>query len=526
MILAKAFLSGRGRWALRCAYDEQVTEQCHKLPGMHFDREARAWVGYLDALKPLIRRLEKHRIAKVRILTPPVQAPSFFEDDDRLRPYQKEGADFIVDHADEGVLLADDLGLGKTRTILCALSELELPAVVVCPAGVKRSWVSEGEKVGVKVKMISGGKVEDFDLDGVVVINYDILPTWLPFLKSAQTVVFDEAHYLINERSRRSRLCKELAAGCSYRIAATATPFTNKPRNLWNVVDTISPGRFGKFFYFAKRYCDAHNETIELRDGDTKTILKCDGATHLKELSNRLKQFTIRRMKADVQLELPPQIRQIVEVDVASDSLAYEWSLKNTKEARIALSAAAKTKIPHAVEMADEVVAGGGHVVVFCHEKRVVRETVRALEERHVPVFWATGELSPERREKAAAEAARAPSALVVTTHSMGVGINYLTYADHAIFLELDYEPHWLIQAAGRLHRQGQRKTVHVRYLVAIGTIDEAIRDAVLNKMDVFERTFGSTEAGFVDDLRGGSEEDSLAAVRDYLHEMGKTYFT
>lgn len=527
MILAKINPQPGGVYAVSMPYNAQAVEIAHEIPGLVFDRETKAWACYRDALQIFTEKITAQRLAKFKFITSQVK-PLSCGDDDRLRSYQREGVDFLFKHASEGVLLADVMGLGKTRTCLVAVEKFGTPAVIVCPASVKRSWIAEGNRIGIDVFPLSGTKPDDNANieDGIVVINYDIVHAWLPLLIGAKSVVFDEAHYLINERSRRSKACKELAHSCEFRIAATGTPLTNKPKDLWNIVDTISPNRFGKFFYYAKRFCDAHQEAIQLQDGDEKLVWKWDGATNLDELSSRLKHFMIRRTKEDVQLQLPPQIRQTTEVDVASDSLAYEWSLKNSKAARIALSAAAQAKIPHAVEMAKEVLAEGGNVVVFCHEKVVVREMVAALAAAGIEnVFSATGDQSVEKRQETAERAQKTGcSVLVVTTHSMGVGINYLTYADHAIFLELDYEPHWMLQAEGRLHRPGQMKTVHIRYLVAIGTIDEAIRDAVLTKMDVFAATFGAVDKGFSKALRGKSEEDSLAEVRDYLSKIGKEY--
>src|SRR5262249_51736520 len=72
-----------------------------------------------------------------------------------LRPYQKEGFDFLC-HLTElklGGILADDMGLGKTLQTLAWLAWLRernaknaKPSLVICPASVLHNWRREAER--------------------------------------------------------------------------------------------------------------------------------------------------------------------------------------------------------------------------------------------------------------------------------------------------------------------------------------------------------------------------------------------
>lgn len=64
--------------------------------------------------------------------------------DPRLYPHQMAGADFLVNST--SALLADQPGVGKTATLLTALSKTTAtPAIVICPASIKENWRREAE---------------------------------------------------------------------------------------------------------------------------------------------------------------------------------------------------------------------------------------------------------------------------------------------------------------------------------------------------------------------------------------------
>ena len=113
-------------------------------------------------------------------------------------------------------ILADDMGLGKTRQAIVAATHLEQvgPYLVVCPASVKQNWVREIEIVEPDARTaIVGPKPPPVgDYDGWVVVNYDILERHFESLAAREwkAIVFDEAHYMKNYRSKRSRLGRRL----------------------------------------------------------------------------------------------------------------------------------------------------------------------------------------------------------------------------------------------------------------------------------------------------------------------------
>lgn len=59
--------------------------------------------------------------------------------------------------------------------------------------------------------------------------------------------------------------------------------------------------------------------------------------------------------------------------------------------------------------------------------------------------------------------------AMIMSTRAGGMGINLQT-ADTVILLDSDWNPQSDLQAMARVHRIGQKKTVHVYRLISKGT--------------------------------------------------------
>jgi SNF2 family DNA or RNA helicase len=108
------------------------------------------------------------------------------------------------------------MGLGKTRQAIVSLrhSAPGGPYLVVCPASVKRNWAREIEQAipGTSARVVQGGAAPVADSEWTIV-NYDILSKHMGALRRVPWagLVFDEAHYLKNHTSARSKLARQLA---------------------------------------------------------------------------------------------------------------------------------------------------------------------------------------------------------------------------------------------------------------------------------------------------------------------------
>ena len=235
---------------------------------------------------------------------------------DGLFPHQVEGVAFLLGR--RRAILADDMGLGKTRQAIVSLRHVAPagPYLVVCPASVKRNWAREIELVAPAAStLVIEGSAPVAASAAWVIVNYDILGRHRDALEHVPwaALVFDEAHYLKNHTSARSRLARDLTARASAKAAhpltvqlLTGTPLTSRPRDLFVLLQLVEHPLGRSFLAFAKRYCAAEKGAFGWKTG---------GASNIDELTVQLHGIMLRRSKDDV-LALPPKLRTWLPVAV------------------------------------------------------------------------------------------------------------------------------------------------------------------------------------------------------------------
>lgn len=448
-----------------------------------------------------------------------------------LYPHQVEGVGFLLGRRRS--ILADDMGLGKTRQSIVAMIEAEPtgPWLVVCPASVKHNWVREIHlALGDAATWVVGpDPPPPPGFDGWMVINYDLLKRDIEALLEHRFtgIVFDEGHYLKNHRAQRSRLARRLVVDREIDPVVhvlTGTPLTNRPRDLFPLLQLVGHALGHSFLAFAKRYCDGHKNDY----GYWVTA----GASNVAELSVQLQGIMLRRNKDEV-LDLPAKQRTWIEVDVDAEvrerlNDAVGRFLSGERDGRgrrlgIAMFAGARrrlavAKVPQTLDYVKGAIDQGEKVVLFSCFTHATRRFERALGDLAVTI---TGEVPTAKRQGIVDRFQNDDSirVLIGQIHAAGVGIN-LTAARQVVFNDLDWVPanHW--QAEDRTHRIGQTGTVNVTYVVARYTLEE------------FIRTILETKARIVDDVVEGKalgdamDSDVLAELRrmtTYLDETARS---
>ena len=448
-----------------------------------------------------------------------------------LYPHQVEGVGFLLGRRRS--ILADDMGLGKTRQSVVAMTEAEPagPWLVVCPASVKHNWVREiGLALGQAETWVVGpGTPPPAGFTGWIVVNYDLLKRDIEALLDHRFtgIVFDEGHYLKNHRAQRSRLARRLVVDRDIDPVVhvlTGTPLTNRPRDLFPLLQLVGHALGHSFLAFAKRYCDGHKNDY----GYWVTA----GASNVAELAVQLQGIMLRRNTDEV-LDLPEKQRTWIEVDVdpdvrerLNDAVGHFLSGERDGKGRrmgIAMFSGARrrlaeAKVPQTLDYVKGAIDQGEKVLVFSCFTHATRRFTRALGDLAVTI---TGEVPTAKRQGIVDRFQNDDSVrvLVGQIHAAGIGIN-LTAARQVVFNDLDWVPanHW--QAEDRTHRIGQTGTVNVTYMVARYTLEE------------FIRTILETKARIVDDIVEGKalgdamESDVLVELRrmaTYLDEAARS---
>ena len=446
------------------------------------------------------------------------------------------------------------MGLGKTRQSVIAMTEAEPagPWLVVCPASVKHNWAREiylalGDE---ETWVVGSDPVPPPGFGGWMVINYDLLKRDIEALLEHPFtgIVFDEGHYLKNHRAQRSRLARRLVVDREIDPVVhvlTGTPLTNRPRDLFPLLQLVGHALGHSFLAFAKRYCDGHKNDY----GYWVTA----GASNVAELSVQLQGIMLRRNKDEV-LDLPAKQRTWIEVDVDVEvrerlNDAVGRFLSGDRDGRgrrlgIAMFSGARrrlavAKVPQTLDYVKGAIDQGEKVLLFSCFTHATRRFERALGELAVTI---TGEVPTARRQGIVDRFQNDDSVrvLIGQIHAAGVGIN-LTAARQVVFNDLDWVPsnHW--QAEDRTHRIGQTGTVNVTYMVARDTLEEFIRTILETKSrlidDVVEgKSLGEAvqtdvlvelrrlAAYLGDAARLQSEDLDAGDVEDLLRSAGERY--
>lgn len=190
-----------------------------------------------------------------------------------LFPYQKVGVEFLALH--DRVLLADQMGLGKTLEALVALPENER-VILIVPAAVKYNWADEAQqwRPDYKIHICNGRDSFKMPERGeITIINYEILPDWLTpktipgkkykeailteeqiaILKET-TLVADESHRVKNFKSARAQKVTELSRFCKRVWFLTGTPLMNRPQDLYGVLQAGNMNVFGSWNKFIELF--------------------------------------------------------------------------------------------------------------------------------------------------------------------------------------------------------------------------------------------------------------------------------
>jgi SWI/SNF-related matrix-associated actin-dependent regulator 1 of chromatin subfamily A len=379
--------------------------------------------------------------------------------DSILRDYQQ--TDYLYLHDLRGALLTYEMRLGKTA-VACHLHDPRSGVLlIIAPLAAREAWREWVDRTFGTGMICLSGLDASADPPGypVYFCHYDILAAHVAFLQSQSrigTLVLDECHLLQGKYAKRTGAVAAIAPRAGKLLGLTGTPVWNRPISLYLILHTLMPGAWGTKFEFAIRYCNAqpgsHGWTY-------------DGISNEQELSARLRQVMVRRTWLEVMPELPPTTTVVEPVALTGAQLtAIEASAMKAALARGTSNEAgynatlrrkmAEAKIKPAVEIARQAVADGHKVVLWTWHNEIGDKLALALASQEFG-NWSLWRLqaadSVTRREQVVAEfrACDHPAFLVASMGVGGVGLD-LSCSDYAIFVELDWTPAVVQQAAMR----------------------------------------------------------------------------
>lgn len=201
-----------------------------------------------------------------------------------LNPHQIEAALFALHSPlSKGVLLADEVGLGKTieaGIVLCQFwAERNRRLLVICPASLRKQWALElEEKFNLPALVVDRRVEKQLALEGryayqekrILIMSLHYANRVKEELRSVDwdLVVIDEAHKLRNAYRPSNRIGQGIrwAIQDSRKILLTASPLQNSLLELYGLSTIIDEHLFGDRNSFLSQYGNVGGNLVELRE--------------------------------------------------------------------------------------------------------------------------------------------------------------------------------------------------------------------------------------------------------------------
>ncbi len=432
-----------------------------------------------------------------------------------LREYQVEGYRWMRRLAEWGVsgVLADDMGLGKTVQTLAVLLDrkAEGPALVIAPTSVGFNWRREAEKFAPELRVHLYRDTDRQEFLGqlgpgdLVICSYGLALRDIDKLNQVEwgTMVLDEAQVVKNSRAKTSQAIATIPA--TWRLALTGTPVENHLGELWSLFHVISPGVFGQWEQFRKRFA--------------APIEKDQDPERMEALRHRLQPFVLRRTKKEVLQDLPARTESNIHVEMSTQEQAiYErvrreaigeidsiTKLTDVKDQRFRILAlltrlrqlachprlvlssweGRSSKLTQLLETVTELRAEGHRVLIFSQFVQHLQLIREMFDEEKITYQYLDGSTSPTARQEQVDQFQNGrATAFLISLKAGGTGLN-LTAADYVIHMDPWWNPAVEDQATDRAHRIGQVKPVMVYRMISENTIEEEILKLHESKRDL-----------------------------------------
>lgn len=428
------------------------------------------------------------------------------------RDYQRVAADAWL--TTRGLLLADEVGLGKTACAIAGLTDPRTrPALVVTLAHLPRQWQAELRKFapGLSTHIIKKGTPYDIRIGrrdastpllpgvaaipDVLITTYHKLAGWEEALTGlVKSVIFDEGQELRSGPGKRDKpikknvAAKAIAEAADYRIALTATPIHNYGGEFLNVLNVLRPHELGTKQEFAAQWCK------DGTDAKAKIIDPKAFGAYLREQG-----FMLRRTREDVGRELPDLVKvphhisadrepldnvessanQLARIILEKGDRARGEAMQASEElSNLVRQATGVAKAPHVADFVRMLVDSGEPVVLGGWHRAVYEIWLERLKDLRPAMY--TGSESASKKASERDRFVHGETDVLIMSLRSGAGLDGLQHRGRTVvFGELDWSPAVHHQFAGRIHRDGQANAVVAYYLIADSGSDPIVADVL-----------------------------------------------
>ncbi|KZT08941.1 uncharacterized protein LAESUDRAFT_675453 [Laetiporus sulphureus 93-53] len=487
-----------------------------------------------------------------------------------LKEYQIKGLQWMVSLYNNKLngILADEMGLGKTIqtiSLIAFLMETKKqrgPYLVVVPLSTMTNWSGEFAKWAPAVRVIAykGNPQQRKILQSEIRSgNFQVLLTTYEYIIKDRAhlarprwvhMIIDEGHRMKNTQSKLSQTLTQFYHS-RYRLILTGTPLQNNLPELWALLNFVLP----KIFNSVKSFDEWFNTPFaNSGTGDKIELNEEEALLIIRRLHKVLRPFLLRRLKKDVESELPDKVEKVIKVRMSALQSQLYKQMKKYKMIADGKDSKGKSggvkglsnelmqlrKIcqhPFLFESVEDKVNPQGII-----DDKIIRTSGKIeLLSRILPKFFATnhrvliffqmtkvmdimedflkmmgwkylrldGGTKTEDRAGHVAEF-NAPNSevkvFILSTRAGGLGLNLQT-ADTVVIFDSDWNPHADLQAQDRAHRIGQTKVVRILRFITEKSVEEAMFARARYKLDIDDKVI---QAGRFDNKSTQEEQEEF----------------
>ena len=486
-----------------------------------------------------------------------------------LKEYQVKGLQWMISLYNNNLngILADEMGLGKTIQTISLITHLiekkgqRGPFLVIVPLSTLTNWNVEFEKWAPDVsKIIYKGtppvrraqaaeiRRQDFQ---VLLTTYEYIIKDRPVLSKVKWVhmIVDEGHRMKNASSKLSLTLTQYYH-TRYRLILTGTPLQNNLPELWALLNFVLP----HIFKSVKSFDEWFNTPFANTGGQDKMELnEEEQLLVIRRLHKVLRPFLLRRLKKDVEKDLPDKLEKVIKCRFSALQLKLYTQLSKNQHlavddgkggvksmrglSNMLMQLRKLCNHPFVFEQVEEQMnpdkltndllwrtagkfelldrilpkfrASGHRVLMFFQMTQIMNIMEDFLRLRSIEYLRLDGSTKSDDRSELLTKF-NAPGSpyfcFLLSTRAGGLGLNLQT-ADTVIIYDSDWNPHQDLQAQDRAHRIGQKNEVRILRLISSNSVEEKILERANFKLDMDGKVI---QAGKFDNKSTTEEREAL----------------
>ncbi|KAI0480562.1 SNF2-family ATP dependent chromatin remodeling factor snf21 [Xylariaceae sp. FL0804] len=486
-----------------------------------------------------------------------------------LKEYQIKGLQWMISLYNNNLngILADEMGLGKTIqtisliTYLIERKQQPGPYLVIVPLSTLTNWNLEFEKWAPSVNRIvyKGPPLARKALqDKIRVGRFQVLLTTYEYIIKDRPIlskikwfhmIIDEGHRMKNTQSKLSATISQYYS-TRFRLILTGTPLQNNLGELWAMLNFVLPN----IFKSVKTFDEWFNTPFANTGGQDKMELnEEEQILVIRRLHKVLRPFLLRRLKKDVEKDLPDKTEKVIKVKFSALQSRLYKQMTTTQKIAVSDGKGGKTgsrglsnmimqlrklcnhpfvfgevenqmnpqntsndtlwRSAGKFELLDRILpkyqATGHRVLMFFQMTAIMDIMEDFLRYRDIKYMRLDGTTKSEDRSDLLKQF-NAPNSeyfiFLLSTRAGGLGLNLQT-ADTVIIYDSDWNPHQDLQAQDRAHRIGQKNEVRILRLISSNSVEEKILERARYKLDMDGKVI---QAGRFDNKSSETDRDAM----------------